>query len=300
MKDKNVIKRTNRLPIQVGALFTDPYEWCLIDWVYWKTNTQSNRQWTCRLIPIQKNTPIKRQQTILDVLERLLPMNLGLTKKPFGKPQPRRYGKNNKTVEVRQSYEYIFNAIDFDKWLKGQLDTLSERGETPLRNRRDTSTKTERPLSEIVEHTSTKTETTIMSNKNDWKKNEEKKEHKKVTGKPLSLLECLEKTGSFQIAEGTSVVSYWDNPDCPKGISGSVSIIDTARPVTPATSRPATRTQDKNTPTNNKHNPRVALDQIDEHQCRQSAFTLSKKFWDDMTPAEKAEVIEKEFPGKYY
>jgi hypothetical protein len=130
-----------RLLIQTGELFRSPHEWAIIDFVYWKSNTQKNRRWTCRLQFIQENTPVKRIGTILEVLNRLCERGVGFSKMPFGKPQPRRYGKGREHVEVRQSFQYVFDAKAFDAWLKSHP-------ETPIRKRIDTYPKADSQLSE--------------------------------------------------------------------------------------------------------------------------------------------------------
>jgi hypothetical protein len=40
-------KANNRLLIQTGRFFDCPYGWAITDFVYWKSNTQDDRQWTC-------------------------------------------------------------------------------------------------------------------------------------------------------------------------------------------------------------------------------------------------------------
>jgi hypothetical protein len=212
---KTDIKRTNRLPIQVGALLTDPYEWCLIDWIYWKTNTQHDRQWICRATPIQENTPIKRLETILEVLERLVIKNIGFTKEAFGKPQKRRSGKSRENVEVKQSYQYRFDAVIFDAWLKSHLEDLSENGKVSIRKRIGSYPKADRGLSESGYLSYPKTDTTIMNKKNDHKK-EEKNDHKATgnivcpSGVTPSTIQGSGASGSDYNKETVSSVSSSD------------------------------------------------------------------------------------------
>lgn len=159
----------HRLPIQTGGLFACPYEWAITDFVYWKSNTQKNRQWTCRLRFIQQYTPAKRLETISDALDRLCERKLGFSKTPFGKPQRRRCG-DGLTTEPVQSYQYVFDAKQFDTWLKAQPSI------PPIRKRIDPYTEADRPLSENGQQTYPKADTTIMNKK------EEKKEVQEVFG----------------------------------------------------------------------------------------------------------------------
>lgn len=108
-----------RLFLQTGGLFSCPYEWCIVDFVYWRSNTQLDRRWTCRMKHIQHNTPAKRIETITDVLDRMCGRSMGFSKVPFGKPQHRRCGKGL-TADPKQSYQYIFDAKVFDEWLKSE------------------------------------------------------------------------------------------------------------------------------------------------------------------------------------
>lgn len=132
-------KANHRLFIQTAEMFR-PNEWCLIDWVYWRSNTQPDRKWTCRVLDIQRGTPLKRVETITDILKRLTEWNIGFSKIPFGKPQMRKFGKGREHVEVRQSFQYVFDAKVFDQWLKSSP-------ERPIRKRIDPFPKTDSQLS---------------------------------------------------------------------------------------------------------------------------------------------------------
>jgi hypothetical protein len=157
-------KANNRLLIQTGRFFDCPYEWAITDFVYWKSNTQDDRQWTCRMKPIQQYTPVKRIETITNVLDRLCERGLGFSKIPFGKPQRRRCG-DGLTAEPVQSYQYIFDAKRFDEWLKSQPT------KPPIRKRIDPYPKADSQLSGNGQDTYPKTDTTIM-NKEENKKND--------------------------------------------------------------------------------------------------------------------------------
>jgi hypothetical protein len=180
---------------QTAGLFSDAYEWCLVDWVYWKSNTQKNRTWTCRMTPIQENTPIKRLETISATLERLSEKGLGFSKVPHGEPQLRRYGKDRAKAEMRQSYEYAFDANVFDEWLEKEMERLSESGKATYPKADSTYPNSERGLSESGKVTYPKTDTTIMTDNN-----EEKKEKKKDLQQGDSALTFLSQAPSRTLA----------------------------------------------------------------------------------------------------
>ena len=150
----NIPHDRHRLFVQVGELFKSPHEWCVVDFVYWRLNSQIDRRWTCRMKHIQDNTPVKRIETIIAVLGRLCDRGIGFSKTPFGKPQRRRYGKGRQEVEVRQSFQYVFDAKVFDEWLKSQP-------KQPIRNRIDPYPKADSHLSENGQQTYPKADTII-------------------------------------------------------------------------------------------------------------------------------------------
>ena len=159
----------HRLLIQHGGLFNCPYEWTITDFVYWKSNTQDDRRWTCRMRVIQHFTPVKRIETITDALDRLCERGMGFSKIPYGEPQLRRCG-DGLTAEPVQSYQYVFDAKVFDAWLKSQPP------KPPIRKRIDPYPKADSQLSENGQQTYPKADTTIRNKK------EEKKEIKEIVG----------------------------------------------------------------------------------------------------------------------
>jgi hypothetical protein len=124
-KSRNPAEGKHPLPRQTAGLFTDPYEWCLVDWIYWRSHTRTNRKWTCTMEPIQENTPVKHLETITATLERLCGKAMGFSKVPFGKPQKRR-AKGGTFTEPKQSYQYSFDAIVFEAWLENTLNQQPE------------------------------------------------------------------------------------------------------------------------------------------------------------------------------
>jgi hypothetical protein len=161
------MKKSNRLLIQTAGLFNCPYEWCILDFVYWKSNTQRDRRWICRMKPIQETTPLRRIETITDALDRLCGRQIGFSKVPFGKPQRRKSGKGREHVEEKQSYQYVFDAKIFDAWLKS-------KPARPIRKRIDPYPKTDSQLSESGQVSYPKSDTKRMN------KDEEKKEIKET------------------------------------------------------------------------------------------------------------------------
>ena len=158
----------HRLLIQYGGLFNCPYEWCIVDFVFWKSNTRANRRWTCCMKPIQETTPVKRIETITAGLDRLCERGMGFSKIPFN-TQRRRYGKGRQEVEVRQSFQYIFDAKLFEQWLEKQP-------KTPIRKRIDPYPKADSHLSENGQQSYPKADTIIR------KEEVQKKEIKEGVG----------------------------------------------------------------------------------------------------------------------
>jgi hypothetical protein len=158
-------EKTHRLFIQNGRFFKSN-EWCLIDWVYWRSNTQPDRKWTCRISDIQNGTPLRRIETITDILKRLVERNIGFSKVPFGKPQLRKSGKGREHVESKQSFQYVFDAKRFDAWLKSNP-------EKPIRKRIDPYPKTDSQLSESGQETYPKADTKRMNEEREKKEPKE-------------------------------------------------------------------------------------------------------------------------------
>ncbi len=113
----------NRLSIDVAALFECPYQWCIVDLVYFRASVNHGK-WDCAVNHILQYSPVKRYETVLDTLERLVARNMGFTKIPFGKPQRRRMGKGRTTVIEVQSYQVVFDQSVFNKWLIAELEKL--------------------------------------------------------------------------------------------------------------------------------------------------------------------------------
>ena len=162
----NETKANHRLWLQVGGFFRCPYEWCIVDFVYWRSNTQPDRRWVCRMKPIQETTPVKRIETITDALERMCKREMGFYKIPFGPPQRRRCGKGREQLEAKQSYQYIFDANIFDQWLERQQPDA-------IRKQIDPYPKTDSTLSESGQLTYPKTDSKRMSNKEENKEPKE-------------------------------------------------------------------------------------------------------------------------------
>lgn len=162
---KTETKKTNRLYIQTAGLFNSPHEWCIVDFVYWKSNTQPDRRWTCRMKPIQETTPVKRIETITDALDRMCERGMGFSKVPFGTPQRRRCG-NGLTTEPKQSFQYVFDAKAFDVWAKNQ-------SAKPIRKRIDPYPKPDSQLSESGQETYPKADTKRMNEEREKKEPKE-------------------------------------------------------------------------------------------------------------------------------
>ena len=99
-----------RLPLQTMALFDSPHEWCLIDFLYFRSNLKQD--FICRLSTIRKNTPLKVQETIIATLNRMV-VKGWVTKSTH----PLNYRKN----------KYIFNRAAFDEWLATASGQNSEQ-----------------------------------------------------------------------------------------------------------------------------------------------------------------------------
>jgi hypothetical protein len=157
MKNETKNELRHRLVIQTGAHFNSCHEWCIVDFIYWKSNTQPDRRWICRMKPIMETTPVKRIETITDALDRLCEREMGFSKVPFGTPQRRRKGKGL-TDDAIQSFQYVFDANVFDKWLAGQP-------KRPIRKRIDPYPKADSTLSGTGQHTYPKADTKRMNKK---------------------------------------------------------------------------------------------------------------------------------------
>lgn len=110
----------HHLPIQVASLFDDPGEWVIVNFAYWKSNTQTDRRWVLRLEYLQEQTPVRIRSTVTGILQRLHEKGL-VEKTPYGVPQTRHCGESKKEAKLVQPYQYVFDAAKFDKILAAFL-----------------------------------------------------------------------------------------------------------------------------------------------------------------------------------
>ncbi|SRR5260221_9186676 len=106
-------KSKKSLLLKYAGLFDDPYEWCVLERIYFACNTQPNRKWVCRFSYLMKTTPIKRDQTLRSTLNRLVEKHF-LEKVEYGKPI-----KVNGVLTQR--FQYICNQEQIDKMILEML-----------------------------------------------------------------------------------------------------------------------------------------------------------------------------------
>ncbi len=106
-------KSFHRLDIHVSQLFSNPYDWMIVDFAYFRSHKDG--KWTCRLKHIQENTCIKQTKTILATLNRLA--TKGLIYKEVEGTQPYKVGKGRARIVTKEKHRYTFYKAAFDKWL---------------------------------------------------------------------------------------------------------------------------------------------------------------------------------------
>jgi hypothetical protein len=107
-------KEWSRLDIHAAGLFTDVYEWVLVDLLYFRSHKTGF--WTARLKHIRDNTPIKENRTILSTLNRLADKGF-VIKENEGNPQKYRVGKGKAELLEIQKHKYTFYKEVCDMWL---------------------------------------------------------------------------------------------------------------------------------------------------------------------------------------
>jgi hypothetical protein len=182
----------------IQKYFDDPYEWIITEFCFYRANL-NNGTWTCRITTIKNQTCLKRTETILDALNRLVSKNIGFSRVPYGAPRTRRYGKGRAETKITQSYQYVFTATNF----RAALRILSENGQ-------EAYPKTDKTLSESGQESYPKTDSTRIEKKDQKKEVQEENFLGDASAHPV-----LDGTESPSGVNRMNVVSVPESPEVP-------------------------------------------------------------------------------------
>ena len=125
MKNSCLPQKKKSLLLKHAGLFDDPYEWCLLERIYFACNTTPNRKWVCRFSYLMDHTPIKQNKTLTATLKRLHTKGF-VEKVEFGKP----IGK-----KLTQRFQYTAAQKTIDELIEKMVKkgpVISDQGSSHL------------------------------------------------------------------------------------------------------------------------------------------------------------------------